>query len=56
MTKNKSAKNNQGYIAAGAIKDNNGGTRCIFRHLACPIYADDFSKNLADVAKEIQYY
>lgn len=51
-----SENDSQGYIAAGTITANDGSTRYIFRHPACPIYGDDLSKNLADVIKEAQYY
>jgi hypothetical protein len=44
------------YIAEGTIKASDGSTRYIFRHPACDIYGDDFSKRLVEVAKEIQYY
>jgi hypothetical protein len=51
-----SEKKGQGYIAVGTIKASDGRVRYIFRHPACDIYSDSFSKDLADVAKQIQYY
>lgn len=51
-----SEKKGQGYIATGTIKASDGSARYVFRHPACDIYSDSFSKDLADVAKQIQYY
>jgi hypothetical protein len=46
----------RGYIPEGTIKASDGSTRYIFRHPTCKIYGDEFSKRLAEVAKQIKTY
>jgi hypothetical protein len=46
----------KGYTPEGIIKASDGSTRYIFRHPACKIYGDEFSKRLAEVAKLIKTY